>query len=189
MAVICVIVSYFIGNISPAILLSRAKGKDIREEGSGNAGTTNMLRIYGRKIAGLTFLIDVLKGVSAVLLSSYFCGTRVSYICAVAVIVGHVFPVAYGFRGGKGVATGAGAITAVSPIVGILTAVVAFSIIGFTKKVSLGSLAANFFFPIMMWIYLPEFLPYAVIIVVIILVKHRSNVRRLIKGEESKIKF
>lgn len=189
MAVICVIFSYFLGNISPAILLSKAKGKDIREEGSGNAGTTNMLRIYGKKTAALTFLIDVLKGAAAVLLSSYVCGTTVSYVCAVAVILGHVFPVVYRFRGGKGVATGAGAITAVSPIVGLLTAVVAFSIIGFTKKVSLGSLAANFFFPLMMWLYLPEFLPYAVAIVIIILVKHRSNVRRLIRGEESKIKF
>jgi glycerol-3-phosphate acyltransferase PlsY len=110
-------------------------------------------------------------------------------MCAVAVIFGHVFPVIYGFRGGKGVATGAGAITAISPIVGLLTAVVAFSIIGFTKKVSLGSLAANFFFPIMVWKYVPEFLPYAVVIVVLILVKHRTNVLRLIKGEESKIKL
>ena len=189
MAIICVMVSYFIGNISPAILLSKAKGKDIREEGSGNAGTTNILRIYGKKTAGFTFLIDVLKGVTAVLLSSYVCGTTVSYMCAVAVIFGHVFPVIYGFRGGKGVATGAGAITAISPIVGLLTAVVAFSIIGLTKKVSLGSLAANFFFPIMVWKYVPEFLPYAVVIVVLILVKHRTNVLRLIKGEESKIKL
>lgn len=189
MAVICVVVAYLMGNISPAILLSKAKGKDIREEGSGNAGTTNMLRIYGKKTAALTFLIDVLKGAAAVLLGFYVCGATVSYICAVAVVLGHVFPVVYGFRGGKGVATGAGAITAVSPIVGFLTAVVAFSIIGFTKKVSLGSLAANFFFPLMMWLYLPEFLPYAVVIVIVIFVKHRSNVRRLIKGEESKIKF
>jgi len=189
MAIVCVMIAYFIGNISPAILLSKAKGKDIREEGSGNAGTTNMLRVYGRKTAGITFLIDILKGVFAVLLGSYFCGATVSYMCAVAVVCGHIFPVIYGFRGGKGVATGAGAITAVSPPVGLITAVVAFSIIGLTKKVSLGSLTANFFFPIMMWKFVPEFWPYSIAIVVLILVKHRSNVRRLIKGEESKIKF
>lgn len=189
MAVVCVIVAYFIGNISPSILLSKAKGRDIRQEGSGNAGSTNMLRVYGKKTAGLTFLIDVLKGAFAVLLAAYVCGPSVSYMCAVAVITGHVFPIVYGFRGGKGVATGAGAITAVSPIVGLLTAVVAFSVIGLTKKVSLGSLTANFFFPLAMWKFVPEFWPYSLVIVVLVLVKHRSNVLRLIRGEEPKIKL
>lgn len=189
MAVVCVIGSYLLGNISPSILLSKSKGKDIREEGSGNAGTTNMLRIYGKKMAALTFLIDILKGAFAVLLSAYVCGDAVSYMSAVAVILGHIFPIFYGFRGGKGVATAAGALTAVSPAVGLITAIVAFSVIGFTKKVSLGSLVACVVFPIVMWKYVPDFWPYSIIIVVLVLVKHRSNVLRLIKGEEPKIKL
>lgn len=189
MAVVCVVVAYFMGNISPSILLSKAKGKDIRQEGSGNAGSTNMLRVYGKKTAALTFLIDVLKGALAVWLGAYACGLAVSHMCAVAVIAGHVFPIVYGFRGGKGVATGAGAITAVSPIVGLLTAVVAFSVIGLTKRVSAGSLAAALFFPIVMWRYVPEFWPYSIAMSVLVIVKHRSNVLRLIKGEEPKLKL
>jgi len=189
MAIFCVVLAYFIGNISPAILISKARGKDIREEGSRNAGSTNMLRIYGKKAAAATLIIDIIKGIVAVLIGAYLGGITVSFICADAVILGHVWPLLYGFRGGKGIATSLGAIIAISPLVAGITAVIAFTVIAITKRVSIGSLAAAFVVPFIVWKAIPDFLPYVLLIVILVFIKHRGNVIRIIKGEEPKIKL
>ncbi len=187
--IISVVLAYFIGNISPAILISKARGKDIREEGSGNAGSTNMLRVYGKRDAAATLLIDILKGVAAVLLGAYVDGPTASFLCADAVILGHIWPVLYGFRGGKGIATAFGVLLAVSPPVGGIAAAVALSVIALTKRVSVGSLSAATAAPFVVWHFIPEFLPYVLIIIGLIFFKHKTNIRRIAKGEEPKIKF
>jgi len=186
---VLVVVAYFIGNVSPAILISKVKGRDIRTSGSGNAGTTNMLRTYGRSAALITLLIDVLKGVLAVWIGMRLGGTDVSYLCACTVIIGHIWPAVYGFRGGKGIATGLGVLLAVSPAVGILTAIIAFTTIALTKRVSAGSITAALFVPFLARHFVPSFLPYAIVIVLVVVWKHRANIGRLIRGEESKIKL
>jgi glycerol-3-phosphate acyltransferase PlsY len=184
-----VVVAYFIGNISPAILISKTKGSDIRQTGSGNAGTTNMLRTYGKKAAAATLVIDLLKGVAAVLLGAFVGGPFVSYLCADAVILGHIWPVLYGFRGGKGVATGLGVLLAVSPVMGFIAGVLAFSVIGWSKRVSVGAMSAAAVVPFLSYCFVPAFLPYGILMVSMIVLKHRGNIKRIIKGEEPKIKF
>jgi acyl phosphate:glycerol-3-phosphate acyltransferase len=189
MAVFSVILAYFIGNISPSILISRSKGKDIRKEGSGNAGSTNMLRVYGKKAAAATLVVDILKGVAAVLIGAYLAGPTVSFLCADAVIIGHIWPVLYGLRGGKGIATTGGALLAISPPVAGITAAVALLVIAVSRRVSVGSVAGALLLPFIVWRFIPEFLPYALLIVILVLWKHKGNIRRIIKGEEPKIKF
>ncbi len=184
-----IVAAYFIGNISPAILISKTKGTDIRQTGSGNAGTTNMLRAYGRKAAAATLLIDLLKGVVAVLLGAAAGGPFVSYLCADAVIAGHIWPVLYGFRGGKGVATGLGVLLAVSPAMGLVAGTLAFTVIGFSKRVSVGAMAAAAAVPFLTWYFAPAFLPYGIMMISMIILKHRSNLKRIVKGEEPKIKL
>jgi glycerol-3-phosphate acyltransferase PlsY len=184
-----VVVAYFIGNISPAILISKTKGSDIRQTGSGNAGTTNMLRAYGKKAAAATLGIDLLKGVAAVVLGAVAGGPFVSYLCADAVILGHIWPVLYGFRGGKGVATGLGVLLAVSPVMGLVAGVLAFSVIGWSKRVSVGAMTAAAAVPFLVYYFVPAFLPYGIFMVSMIVLKHRGNLKRIFKGEEPKIKL
>ena len=112
--VIWVTLAYFIGNISPSILIGKALGIDIKKEGSGNAGTTNALRVLGKKAAVITLIIDIGKGVLAVWLGLRFGNETIGMFCALAVFCGHIWPCVYGFKGGKGVATAFGAILAIN---------------------------------------------------------------------------
>lgn len=187
--IIAVIVSYFLGNINPAILVSRALGGDIREKGSGNAGTTNMLRVYGKKAAAATFLIDILKGTAAVILGRLIGGDAVSYACGFACICGHIWPAVWGFRGGKGIATGFGVLLGIAPAYAICELLVAILFFVTTKMISPGSLAAAFAMPALAREFAPGFGPYAFVLMCIVFFKHRSNIKRLLKGEESKVSF
>ena len=143
------IVSYLIGSVNFSILLSKMlSGKDIRESGSGNAGATNMLRTYGKKMGVITLLLDVLKGIVVILLSRLvknIAGTDeiypvISYIAGVCVILGHNFPLYFGFKGGKGVATSLGVVLMLDWKVGLIVAVVAIAVMAVTRYVSLGSI-------------------------------------------------
>lgn len=184
-----VVAAYFIGNLSPAILISKAKGGDIRQTGSGNAGTTNVLRAYGKKAAAATLLIDVLKGAGAVLLGSAVGGPLAAYLCADAVVLGHIWPVLYGFRGGKGIATALGVLLSTSLPVGLIAAAVAFTVIALTRRVSMGSMSAAALVPFLIYYFVPGFLPYGLVLVAAVVWKHRGNIRRILKGEEPKIKL
>ncbi|MDR1029137.1 MAG: glycerol-3-phosphate acyltransferase, partial [Clostridiales Family XIII bacterium] len=97
-----IVAAYFIGNLNPAIMLGRARGVDVRSEGSGNAGTTNALRTMGKKAAALTFAVDVLKGFLPVLLAARYIGLSYAMLCGLAVILGHMWPAVYELKGGKG---------------------------------------------------------------------------------------
>ncbi|MCL1982556.1 MAG: glycerol-3-phosphate 1-O-acyltransferase PlsY [Clostridiales bacterium] len=188
-AAAAVIASYFLGNISPAILLGRMSGVDIRKEGSGNAGTTNVLRVLGKKAAAATLAIDVLKGVAAVLLGRYLCGQDVAMMCGVAAFCGHIWPAAFRFKGGKGVATALGVIVATAPVLGAGILAVALAIIAATKRVSAGAVCAALIFPAAAAIYDRSLLAWSAVLAVIVLVKHRQNIGRLLAGVEPKISF
>ncbi len=184
--------AYFLGNISPAIAVSRAiggKDGDIRKQGSGNPGTTNMLRVYGKKAAAVTLLIDVLKGVAAVLIGRALGGESLAYLCGFLVEIGHMFPVCWGFKGGKGIATGLGILLAISPAYGVIELIVAVAVFAATKMVSPGSLAAAVAMPVLARFFAPGFQLYALILSIIVIYKHRSNIRKLANHEESKISF
>jgi len=185
--ILAIIASYFIGNISPAILIGRMKGIDIRKEGSGNAGSTNVLRVLGKKEAAATLIIDILKGVAAVLIGRYIGGQQLAMACGMAVFIGHIWPMVFGFRGGKGIATAFGVIVTVEPILGLIEAATALTFLLLSKRVSVGSLVAGALLPFAAYYFDPGYVLWASAMTVIMFFKHRKNLKRLIKGEEPKI--
>lgn len=187
--VVAIILSYFLGNISPAIILGKLNGIDIKKVGSGNAGTTNVLRTLGKKAAVITMVVDILKGFIGVkigfLLGGYVAGT----ICAVAAFCGHIWPCLYNFRGGKGVATAFGVITAVNWQLGLSVLGVVALFVLLSKRMSVGSIIGAASFPLLAWLMEPGFFGPGFVMAVIVIVKHRANIGRLLRGEEPKMSF
>jgi glycerol-3-phosphate acyltransferase PlsY len=189
---VLVIVAYLLGSISFAVLVVRAKtGRDIRSEGSGNAGATNVLRSYGKKLALLVAFADVAKGAVAVFLMRLVTSDpRWAAAAGFAAILGHVFPLFYGFRGGKGVATAVGAFLALSPLALLVCLAVFLAIVAATRYVSLGSVVALALLPPVAGLFFHA--PRAVVTVagltaILIVVKHLPNLKRLARGEERKL--
>ena len=197
------IISYLIGSVNFSILISKAiSGKDIRESGSGNAGATNMLRTHGKKMGVLTLLLDVLKGIIAIIIAIIVdknIGTNtgiLSYIAGVCVILGHNFPIYFGFKGGKGVATSLGVVLMLDWKVGLIVAVCAIAIMAITRYVSLGSIlggAAYIVVEIVKAIVTKNYNIVQLVCVVIIggllIARHHANIKRLISGTENKLSF
>ncbi len=192
-------VSYFIGSISSAIIVSKFfYGKDIRNSGSGNAGATNTLRVFGKK-AGLTvFLFDFVKGITAIIIARiiiYFFNA--SCICVPIagffVQLGHIFPVFFGFKGGKGVATALGSAVAIMPLTAFLLTVFFVIILILTKIVSLSSGVCASVYPLFAYFLSEEektlHFIFAACCSALILIKHSENFVRLIDGNENKISF
>ncbi len=194
---VCAAVSYLIGNISPAILIGRAYGIDIKKEGSGNAGTTNVLRVLGKKAAAMTLVIDIGKGVLAVLIGRCACAVvnsvslrlEFAIVCAIAVFCGHIWPVFFRFKGGKGVATAFGALATVSPALGFSLLGIVLVIVVITKRVSAGSVCGALSAPFLAYVFVPDIVGGVTVMALIVLFKHRQNIKRLIKGEEPKLSF
>jgi len=188
--IVAIVIAYFIGNISPAILIGKMMlGIDIRSKGSGNAGATNTLRVLGKKAAFATLVIDVLKGVAAVLLGRYIGGQYLAMACGMAVFIGHIWPMIFGFRGGKGIATAFGTIVTLEPLLGLIYAIIGLSTVAISKKVSVGSLVSSILFPVIAYFFDPKYLLWATAMAVIIIFKHRLNIKRLFKGEEPNLSF
>jgi glycerol-3-phosphate acyltransferase PlsY len=186
---LCVLVSYFVGTISPAIILGRIYGIDVRGSGSGNAGTTNVLRVIGKKAAVITLIVDVGKGFAVVALAKLFGGDAFAILCGIAVLCGHIWPLPHGFKGGKGVAAALGAIVAFDFKMGLMLLILALILILLTMRVSVGALVAAAAFPVFMNIVHPVYFAPSLLMAVIIWIKHRQNIKRLLKGEEPKLKF
>ena len=194
---VAVIVPYLLGGLNFAVIFSKnLYNEDIRESGSGNAGTTNMLRTYGKKAAILTLICDALKSIASVTLGLFIVAyEHGAWIAAVMCMLGHIFPVWHRFRGGKGVAVGAFAIAVLNPFVFIIILSVFVIIVAWTKYVSLGSMIGAFIIPI-----LNNRIPFwfrgdiietvcSVIIAIIVIITHIPNIKRLRDGTESKISF
>ena len=186
-----VVVAYLLGSISFAVLLVRLKtGRDIRQEGSGNAGATNVLRAHGKKLAILVALLDVAKGAAAVLLVGLVTADpRYGAAAGFAAVLGHVFPVFYGFRGGKGVATAVGAFLVLAPAAMGLSVAVFLVVVLLTRYVSLGSVVSITLLPLLAGLL---GFPLAVIIAaagtaVLVMFKHLENLKRLARGEERRL--
>ena len=142
--ILTLVIGYLLGSISTGVIVSRVFGhKDIRSEGSGNSGTTNMLRVMGKKYALLTFAGDLLKGIVAVLIGKAWLGTQAGEIVgAFGAILGHNFPLYFGFKGGKGIATSFGCLLIVFPVQTLCAFGVFLLIVALTRYVSAGSLGA-----------------------------------------------
>ena len=200
---IMAIIAYLIGSINFSIILSKKMaGFDVREKGSGNAGTTNMLRSVGKKAAAITLICDILKGVIAILIAiaigKIFKNTNGSLlvqIAGVAVILGHTFPIFFKFKGGKGVATSLGVLIMSNWQIGLICLVFALILIALTQMVSVGSIAAAILYPVLT-LFIPQnyivpgnYLIYSIVLAIIIVFNHRENVKRLLNGTENKISF
>ncbi len=206
--IIMAIIAYAIGSVNFSVIFSKKiAGFDVREKGSGNAGTTNMLRTVGKKAAAITLVCDILKGVVsigiAILLGNIPDVNKelLVQIAGVAVILGHTFPVFFGFKGGKGVATSLGVLLLSNWQIGLICLVFALVLMILTRMVSVGSCAAAVLFPILTlfindhYTVLTEgksgsvYFIYSVILAVIVLFNHRSNIKRILNGTENKVSF
>jgi|KBSSwiStaDraftv2_1062776.scaffolds.fasta_scaffold00016_147 glycerol-3-phosphate acyltransferase PlsY len=184
--------AYLIGSLSFAtILVSVFRGVDVRAHGSGNAGATNVLRTAGKPLALATVALDLLKGTAAVLLMKLITfDPRWVGAAAVAAVLGHIFPVWFAFRGGKGVATALGAFLVVSPLAMLIVVVVFALVVLLTRYVSLGSVTAACVLPLAMGVILraPEAqVVAATALTALLLISHRGNIARLLAGTERKL--
>ena len=187
--VLAIIAAYFLGNINPAALQARARGIDIKKEGSGNAGTTNATRVLGAKAGLITLVVDILKGVAAVLLGRFLGGEALGMMCGLAVFLGHVFPAVYKFKGGKGVATAFGALTAIHPAMGVTELLLVLLGVITTRRMSGGSVVGAVTFPFVAWYFQPDFLVLGLVFALVVFFKHWSNIVRLWNGEEPVLSF
>lgn len=193
--IIIIIIAYLLGNISTSyIVAKRLTGVDIRTQGSGNAGSTNVLRTLGKKAGAMTFLGDVLKGIMAVVIAQVIArlaGIDVvtsGYVAVVGVVSGHNWPAFLGFRGGKGVATSLGAMIAVNPIIALICFGIFLLIAATTKYVSLASVLGISTSPIIMiFIQNKKGILVTLFLAISVIYTHRENLKRLIKGTERKI--
>ena len=189
--IIVVIVAYLIGSIPFGYLIVRGRvGADIRQTGSGGTGATNVSRRAGKAAGVVTLVLDALKGSAAVLIAARL--THSDWIiaaAAIAVLVGHIFPVWLGFRGGKGVATGAGVFLVLAPVALLCAGVLFLAIVFFTRYVSLGSILAAATIPLFVWLQSDSrpLLIAAVLGALLIVFAHRRNIGRLAHGTESRI--
>ncbi|MDO4793956.1 MAG: glycerol-3-phosphate 1-O-acyltransferase PlsY [Filifactor alocis] len=185
-----IIIAYLVGNISPSYLLAkRRKNIDIRTVGSGNAGTTNTLRYMGKKAAVIVLLVDALKGAAASYMGYRLGGIEIGYLCALAVIVGHVFPALLKFKGGKGVATSIGSIVVLAPYLVLIALIIALLVIWKTRYVSLGAMTGVFLYTVLMIATGARGIPLAaaILLSVFIAFTHRSNIVRLKNKTERKL--
>jgi acyl phosphate:glycerol-3-phosphate acyltransferase len=190
-------VAYLLGSIPFGLLIVKARGgPDIRSAGSGNIGAANVTRTAGLVAGALTLLLDAAKGYAAVALAGHVSkgSERWMMAAAVAAVIGHVFPVWLGFRGGKGVATGLGVFLPICPAAVGLAAVLWLLVVGFWRYSSLGSIAAAAALPIFVYfLYAPRHAPpeYVTIstigISLLVLWKHRANMQRLVTGKETRL--
>ena len=194
---------YLIGSVSFAILISKGVyKKDVRSVGSGNAGMTNMARNFGKKAAVFTLFGDAAKGVLAVFLgrglfwllcpgADMLCG---AYIAGICVILGHMFPLYFGFKGGKGIATAGGVILALTPVVGVILIAIFLLLFKISGMVSLGSVVGISLYPvsILLWsLFVTHRMPVfqtlcAIVIAGLIVLMHRENITRIRRGTEYK---
>ena len=180
-------------------------GFDIREKGSGNAGSTNMLRSIGKKAALITLICDILKGVVAVLIA-VIAGLIIKdvdkaflvQIAGILVVIGHTFPIFFGFKGGKGVATSLGVLLITNWQIGLICLVFALVIMALSRMVSLGSISAAILFPVLtLFIHTHfivdasgiKFLVFSIILAGVVIFNHRSNIQRILSGTENKLSF
>ncbi len=208
--VLVALVAYLIGSISFSVIFTKKfKGFDVREKGSKNAGSTNVLRTAGVKIAVLTLVCDILKGVVAIsfglligALTKADESTKAYLVEAagIFVVIGHTFPAFFGFRGGKGVATSLGVLLIINWKIGLTCLIFALVCMALSRMVSLGSIAAAILFPVLCLFMSETFIAggegtklsyviFGIIMAVAVIFNHRTNIKRIMNGSENKLSF
>ena len=194
--IIAIVMGYLIGSIPTGYLIVKAKtGEDIRNIGSGSTGATNVKRVLGKNWFFITMLLDAIKGALPVVVAIMFLPAYSKYgltpvLAAVSVLLGHSKSIFLGFTGGKSVASGVGTILALNMPVGLIIAAIWGVITWVSKYVSLGSMIALAISPILMWLFKQPvgYIAYCAVGAVYIIYLHRENIKRLIKGEENKVR-
>jgi len=198
--VILLILAYLLGSVPTAVWVSQYFfGIDIRNFGSGNAGATNTFRVLGSRAGSFVFVVDMLKGFMAVDLA-YFIPryqldnvalTNFQVLLGIAAVLGHIFPVWAGFKGGKGIATLFGMILAIQPLVAASLVAVFFFMLFLTRYVSLSSIVASIAFPVLIFFIFREpelmYRVFAVATACLVVITHHKNINRLLNGNESKV--
>ncbi len=198
---IIIILGYFIGSIPTAVWVGKAfRNIDIREHGSKNAGATNTFRVLGKRFGWFVLLIDVSKGVLAACLPHFFTHMLLGYkdeflilqLCgAFSAVVGHVFPIFANFRGGKGVATSLGIVIGINPYAAIVCLAIFLIVFISSRYVSLGAITSALCFPFISYFMINEdariMIVFTVVLGVMVILAHRKNIDRLLKGEENKM--
>lgn len=190
--ILAIIIGYVVGSIPFSYIASKQLGKiDIREHGSGNSGATNVYRVLGRKAGAVAFLGDFVKGLVCAWLGLAIGGSDASVLCAAAGVVGHCYPFTIGFKGGKGVATSAGMIVGTHPLIGLIIAIIQLTTLKVTKIMSLASIVAAVAFPVIAILFNVSniYLGCAVFLSIFVIFRHRTNVVKLMKGEENTFKL
>lgn len=197
--VVCAIISYLLGSLNSAIIVSKYKyNQDIRNFGSGNAGLTNMHRVYGKDGALLTLAGDIAKQILSVLVGIILVGQTGAYLAGLFCILGHIFPIYYRFKGGKGVLTAATMILCINPVIFAVLFIIFAAVLFFTRYVSLSSIIASICYPAAIYYYdkfvtgnpPPMFnLTFGCVVGLLVIFMHRTNLYRLFNGTESKFSF
>lgn len=199
-AVLVFISAYLLGSIPAAVWIGKSfHNIDVREHGSGNAGTTNVIRVLGWKTGIPVLLIDIAKGWLASMLPVFFrlaetqsgLLTNLQIIAGVIAIIGHIFPLFAGFRGGKGVATVFGVLLALHPLLTLSCIVVFLIVLFITGIVSVSSMSAGIAFPLLLFLFFDThsliFRIFSILVAIALIITHRQNIGRLLKGEEKKL--
>ncbi len=198
--ILSILLAYLLGSIPTSVWAGKAfHGIDVREHGSGNAGATNVIRVLGWKTGVPVLIIDIIKGSLAALLPVFFrlasegtaTLTNLQILMGLIAITGHMFPVFAGFRGGKGVATAAGVVIALHPAVSLVCLGLFALVFAVTGIVSISSITAGIAFPVVLLFFFDTpsliFKIFSIIIAAALLITHRKNIKRLIRGEEPRL--
>ena len=190
--VACILIGYLLGNIQTAIIVSRAYyHDDVRNHGSGNAGSTNMVRVYGYGPGAITFAGDFTKAFLGVLLGQFVAGEIGGYLAGLFVVIGHCWPVFDGFRGGKGVASSYSIAIFTFPLGALGAILIGGLILLINKKMSIMSLAAMLLFFLATIVFRLNDLPLVILaglLTIVVFVRHTENIQRLIHGEEQRLR-
>ena len=200
--ILMAVIAYAIGSVNFSVIISkRIAGFDVREKGSGNAGSTNMLRSVGKGPAALTLILDISKGLIAILIALLIgkiaseANTAILVqLAGFFVVLGHTFPVFFGFKGGKGVATSLGVLLLINPLIGVICLVFALVVMIFTRMVSLGSIMAAILFPVLTLFikdgYIADqytYIIFGIAMAVLVIFNHRTNLKRIYTGTENRL--
>jgi len=197
MSFVAIILSYLIGSVSFGYLLGKyGRGIDVREHGSGNVGTTNILRTLGFLPAALVLILDMAKGLVPVLLGSWLTGdSTIAMVCGIFAVLGHNWPLWFGLRGGRGIATSLGVILAFNPLAFVIIFIFGLAIIFIFRYVSLASVIGSAFFPLILWVLRGsatletgrDVILLSILLSALAIGRHKDNIGRLLKGTERKV--
>lgn len=189
------LIAYLLGSINTSIIASKLMiGDDIRNHGSGNAGATNALRTMGKKGAIIVVIGDVLKTVVAILIAKFILHNNPSavYIAGIGAVLGHNFPLYFKFKGGKGIIVSATVMLFADPVIGIIVMAFSLAVMAITRYVSLGSILGAVLFAVLSLIFKTnntDFIVFALMLAILAIYMHKSNIARLFSGTENKLSF